>query len=147
MDGYNLFFKGVGGFFKVLYYRRRKTTSHVFCPWMVWQGSYSHEKSLNLKIRLPDVEKLWILGKMAEVMEKSWNFISLSKYFVLFENWKHSPSHQARIYPKKAGFSAFLSHGMVIEFFLPNFCVNSVPALIIVLDAGFSAFLGHRNLN
>ena len=34
-----------------------------------------------------------------------------SIYFVLFENWKRSPCHQAKICPKKAGFSAFLSHG------------------------------------
>ena len=42
--------------------------------------------------------------------EKSWNFISWSKYFVLFENWKHSPCHRAKLCPQKAGFSAFLSH-------------------------------------
>ena len=34
-----------------------------------------------------------------------------SKNFVLFENWKNSPSHRAKICPQKAGFSAFLSHG------------------------------------
>ena len=59
----------------------------------------------------PGMEKSWILGKMAEVMEKSWNFIFWSKDFVLFENWKNSPSHRAKIYPQKAGFSACLSHG------------------------------------
>ena len=83
---------------------------------MVWQGSYSHEKSWDLKIRLPDVEKLWIFGKMAEVMEKSWNFISLSKYFVLFENWKHSPSLQTRIYPKRLGFQHFLVMEWSLDF-------------------------------
>ena len=28
-----------------------------------------------------------------------------------FENWKHSPYHQAKIWPQKAGFSAFFIHG------------------------------------
>ena len=31
--------------------------------------------------------------KMTEVMEKSWNFIFWSEYFVLFENWKHFKKH------------------------------------------------------
>ena len=30
---------------------------------------------------------------------------------MLFENWKHFPYHRAKNVPKKAGFSAFLSHG------------------------------------
>ena len=33
-----------------------------------------------------------------------------SRDFVLFENWKNSPSHRAKLCPQKAGFSAFLSH-------------------------------------
>ena len=33
------------------------------------------------------------LEKMAEVMEKSWNFIFWSKQFKLYENWKHSACH------------------------------------------------------
>ena len=41
----------------------------------------SHEKSWNLKMHFPDLEKPWISGKMAEVMEKSWNFIFLIKRF------------------------------------------------------------------
>ena len=89
----------------------------------------SHEKSWNLKMYFPGLEKSWILRKMAEVMEKSWNFIFWSKDFMLFENWKNSPSHRAKICPQKAGFSAFLSHekfklvmkshGKVIEFYCP----------------------------
>ena len=60
-------------------------------------------------MHLPGLEKSWILGKMAEVMEKSWNFIFWSKDFVLFETWKNFPSHRAKICPQNAGFSAFLS--------------------------------------
>ena len=37
---------------------------------VTWRGSYCHEKSWNLKMHLPGLEKSWILGKMAEVMEK-----------------------------------------------------------------------------
>ena len=62
-------------------------------------------------MHFPGLEKLWILGEMADVMEKSWNFVFWSNYFVLFENWKHSPCHQAKICPQKSGFSALLSHG------------------------------------
>ena len=52
----------------------------------------SHEKSWNLKMHFQGLEKSWI-------------FIFLSKYFVLFENWKHS------CHPQKGwGFSVF-SHG------------------------------------
>ena len=54
--------------------------------------------------------KVMVLGKMAEVMEKSWNFIFWSKYFMLFEKWKHFPCHTAKICPRKAGFSAAFSH-------------------------------------
>ena len=32
------------------------------------QDSHCHEKSWNLKIHFPGLEKPWILGKMAEVM-------------------------------------------------------------------------------
>ena len=55
-------------------------------------------------------------------------FHFLSKYFVLFENWKHSPCHRA----KKAGISVFLSHGkfeLVIESqgkAIEFFCVIAV---------------------
>ena len=69
-----------------------------------------------------------------KVMEKSWNFSFWSKYFVLFENWKHSPCHRAKMCPKKAGFSALLSHGklkLIMEkswkshlILLHNFCMN-----------------------
>ena len=41
----------------------------------------SHEKSWNLKMHFPGLEKSWILGKIAEVMEKSRNFISLVQKF------------------------------------------------------------------
>ena len=64
--------------------------------------------------------------EMAEDMENSWNFIFWSKDFVLFENWKNSPSHRTKICPQKAGFSAFLSHGklkLVMEKSL-NFIVQ-----------------------
>ena len=42
---------------------------------IITQGSYCHEKSWNLKMHFPGLEKSWILGKMVEVMEESWNFI------------------------------------------------------------------------
>ena len=38
-------------------------------------------------------------------------FHLLLQIFRAFENWKHFPCHRAKIYLKKAGFSAFLSHG------------------------------------
>ena len=38
----------------------------------------SHENSLNLKMHFPGLEKSWLLGKMAEVMEKSCNFVFFS---------------------------------------------------------------------
>ena len=41
----------------------------------------SHEKLWNLKMHFPGLKKSWILGKMAEVMEKLWNFISLVQRF------------------------------------------------------------------
>ena len=34
---------------------------------------------------------------------------------MLFENWKNSPSHRAKLFPQKSGFSAFLSHEKVTE--------------------------------
>ena len=99
----------------------------------------SHEKSWE------DLKKHFLgLGKVMDfrkngrghgkVMEKSWNFSFWSKYFVLFENWKHSPCHRAKMCPKKAGFSALLSHGklkLIMEkswkshlILLHNFCMN-----------------------
>ena len=45
------------------------------------QGSYGHEKSGNLKMHFPGREKSWILGKMAEVMEKSWKSIYLDQVY------------------------------------------------------------------
>ena len=90
-------------------------------------------------MHFPALAKSWILGTLAEVMEKSWNFSLLSKYLVLLENWKHSPCHRANICPKKAGFSAFLSHGkfkLVMEkswkshyILFPNFCVNPASSI------------------
>ena len=71
------------------------------------QGSYGHGKSWNLKIHFPGLEKSWILGKMAEVMEKLRNFVFLVHDFVLFENWKTSPSHRAKMYPKRLDFLHF----------------------------------------
>ena len=79
------------------------------------------------------LEKSWNLGKMAKVMQKSWNFIFWPKYIALFENKEHSACHGTKICPKKAGFSAFLSRGKlklvmekswkshrkVIEFYCP----------------------------
>ena len=41
----------------------------------------SHGKSWNLKIHFPGLEKSWILGKMAKVMEKSWNLIFFGTRF------------------------------------------------------------------
>ena len=65
-------------------------------------------------------------------------FHLLLQIFRAFENWKHFPCHRAKIYLKKARFSAFLSHGkfkLVMEnsdwsrksqrMLLPSFCVNS----------------------
>ena len=62
---------------------------------IICQGVHSYEKS-------------WILEIMAEVMEKSWIFIFWTKYFVLFENWKHSSCHSAKTCPKKLDYQHFL---------------------------------------
>ena len=35
----------------------------------ILQGSYGHEKSWNLQIYFPGLEKSWVLGKIAKVME------------------------------------------------------------------------------
>ena len=59
-------------------------------------------------MHLPGLEKSWILGKMAEVMEKLWNFIFWSNYFVLFENWRHSLYHGEKYAQKRPGFQHFL---------------------------------------
>ena len=55
----------------------------------------------------PGLEKSWILGKMAEFMEKSWDLIFWFKDFVLFENWKNCPCHRAKTCPKRLGFQHF----------------------------------------
>ena len=82
------------------------------------QGSHgleSRETSWNLKMHFPSLKKSWILGKMAEVVEKqSW----------LVEFLFFSPNISCRLKtgnmllvinpkytPQIAGFSAFLSHG------------------------------------
>ena len=73
------------------------------------QGSYGHEKSWNLKMHFPGLKKSWILGKMAEVLEKSWNFFIWFKYyFVPFENWKHALCSRVKICPKRLGSQHFL---------------------------------------
>ena len=94
-------------------------------------------------MHFPSPEKSLILGEMVVVVEKSRNFI-LSKYFVLFENWKHFPCHRAKICSnpppppkKKAGFSASFSSRRKIKLvmekswkthwiLLPNFVVSSI---------------------
>ena len=83
-------------------------------------------------MHFPGLEKSGVLGKVAEVMEKLRNFVFWSKYFVLFENWKHSPCQQANICPQKAGVSVFVSHGkfeLVMEkslnFIVQNMCESS----------------------
>ena len=90
----------------------------------VQYGHENHKKSWNLKMHFPGLEKSWMLGKMAVVMEESCNFIFWSKYSMLFENWKHSPCHCAKICPPKGWvFSIFLvmetqiGHGKVIRFY------------------------------
>ena len=65
----------------------------------------NHEKSWNLKMHFTDLEKSWISGKMADVMEKSWNFgFFWSKDFLLFENLKTTPCHLAKTFPQNAEF-------------------------------------------
>ena len=58
-------------------------------------------------MHFPGLEKSWMLGKMAVVMEESCNFIFWSKYSMLFENWKHLLVIVQKYAPQKAGFSAF----------------------------------------
>ena len=60
-------------------------------------------------MHFPGLEKSWILGKLADVMETSWNFIFWSKYFMLFENWKHSFCHRAKICTKKENMEKLLN--------------------------------------
>ena len=54
------------------------------------QDSYGHE---NLKMHFTGIEKSWSLGRMAEVMERSWNSIFLVQVFPAVWNWEHSQSH------------------------------------------------------
>ena len=56
-------------------------------------------------MHFPGLVKLMILGEMAKIKEKLWNFVFWTKYFMLFE---HAPLDKAKLCPKKAGFSAFL---------------------------------------
>ena len=75
-DIYNVSFNSIGYSKLFLIFRE--------CFWFVDRVHTvmkSHEKSWNLKIHFPGLEKSWILGKMAEVMEKSWNFIFLVQRF------------------------------------------------------------------
>ena len=53
----------------------------------------------------PGLEKSLILGKVAEVMEKTCNFIFWSKYSVLFEIWKVIGQKYS---PKRLGLQHFL---------------------------------------
>ena len=53
-------------------------------------------------------EKSWILGKMAEIMEKSWNFIFGQNIRAVSKLETLDPCHQAKICPKKPGFLAIL---------------------------------------
>ena len=61
---------------------------------------------------------------------------------MLFENWKHSPCHRAKIWPEKVGFSAFFSHGklkLVMKkslHLLPKFCVNPDVGLVFRHSVG-----------
>ena len=79
----------------------------TFLATEVQQDSYGNEKSWNLKMHSPGLEKSWILGKMLEVTESQGISIFGSKYFMLFENWKHCP---CQLCPQNAWFSAFLGH-------------------------------------
>ena len=55
-------------------------------------------------------EKSWKLKMYFAGLDKSQNFIHFrSKYFVLFENWKHCLRHQAKI----LGFQHFLFFGKI----------------------------------
>ena len=53
----------------------------------------SHEKTWNLKIHFPVLDKSWILGENGR-----------SHDVVVFENWKNSLSHRAKLCLQKAGF-------------------------------------------
>ena len=66
----------------------------------IWLG-----KSWNfLKMHYPGLESHGF-SKNGRGHAKAVEFYFLVQIFVLFENWKlkHSPSHQAKIWPKKAG--------------------------------------------
>ena len=76
----------------------------------LFQGSHDHEKSWNLKMHFRGLEKSWISGKMAEVMESHGILFFWSKDFLLFENWKNSSSHGVKYAPppkKRLGFRHF----------------------------------------
>ena len=69
---------------------------------------YSHEKSWNLKMHFQGLEKSWILGKMAEVMEKSQNFIFFGpKIFCCLKTGKILPVTEQNCAPKRLGFQHF----------------------------------------
>ena len=81
------------------------------------QGSYAHERLLNLKIISLHacLDKSWISGKFVEVME----VIFWSKSLVLFENWKHLLVMEN---------SNFIMEKLwkSLRIPLPNFCANPV---------------------
>ena len=85
----------------------------------------SHEKLWNLNCIFQAWKSPWIFGKMAEVIEKSWNFIFLVPRFCAVENWKNSPSRRAKICPQKGWvFSisdSVLAHVQSCESALLNF--------------------------
>ena len=87
----------------------------------------------------PGLEKSWTLRKMAEVMEKSQNFIFWSKYLMMLKTENILLVIKQKInVPKKAGFSAYLSYGkfkLVMEkslnFIAQFLCESSATTRII----------------
>ena len=62
-----------------------------------------------------DLKCIFQAWKSREKRMKS-NFIFWSKYFALFENWKHSPCHRAKYAPKRLRFQHFLVYNGKYKF-------------------------------
>ena len=85
---------------------------------IIVQGSHGLEKSWSLTIHFPGLEKSWILGKMAEVME------NLVQIFQCLKTGSSLLVIEQKYVPKRLGFQHFLV--MEKSFLFPNFCVNLV---------------------
>ena len=79
-------------------------------PW-----SNNSEKSWNLKVHFPGLEKSWILGGNGRSHGKGTEFHFLVQIFRAVWKLETFSLSSSKVYLKKAGSSVFLSHGKFIE--------------------------------